>query len=103
MSEKEIGRRGVGRYLVEQVGARGGICEKHSAPGRIGVPDYLVTWQLGQMDLIETKAPSGRVAPWQRRDHARRAKLGVGVFLVWSRGEVDAYIERRRPHWLIGS
>jgi hypothetical protein len=107
----------VEKYLVEQVEARGGLCEKHVSPGRKGVPDRLVSWPGGysdwriehwpplitrdsshffaMMDLVETKAPLGRLSGPQRRDHARRGALGIPVYVVWTKAHVDEYIAGR--------
>lgn len=79
-------------YLVEQVEARGGLCELHTAPGQVGVPDCLVTWPDGDMELVETKTKGGRLSPAQKRDHARRAKLGIKVHVLWSKEQVDQYV-----------
>lgn len=88
-------------YLTEQVQARGALCEKFVSPGRRGVPDRLITWRpvnpmrSGQMDLVETKAENGRLRPEQRRDHKRRAMLGIRVYLLNSRAKVDTYVNAR--------
>jgi hypothetical protein len=84
-------------YLREQVEARGGLCEKFT-PTRVGQPDRLVTWPYLPMDLVELKAPNGEVSDMQKRDHARRAKLGVFVFVLWTKAQVDKYISMRDLH-----
>lgn len=83
-------------YLLEQVEARGGLCGKHTSPGRRGAPDRLLTWHGGVMHLVETKAKDGRIRPEQGRDHLRRGKLGVHVFVLWSKEAVDDYLNRAR-------
>jgi hypothetical protein len=82
----------VRNYLVEQVELRNGLCELHTAPGQRGVPDCLVTWPFGDMELVETKTKNGRLSGAQKRDHARRKKLNVRVYVLWSKEQVDRYV-----------
>lgn len=87
----------VEEYLVDQVeNGCGGICEKHVSPGRVGAPDRLVTWPYGVMDLVETKAPDKTARRSQQRDHKRRAKRNIHVYLIDTRSKVNVYIEWRR-------
>lgn len=86
-------------YLVEQVEARGGLCEKHVSPGLVGVPDQLITWQGGRMELAETKATDKKPRGNQLRDHQRRALRGVKVLVLDSHEKVDAYIRSRVIYW----
>lgn len=81
------------RKLVEEAG---GICEKHTAPGRIGVPDRLVTWPWGDMDLVETKAPTKKARTTQITDHKERAKRRVPVYLLDTKAKVDDWVASRR-------
>ena len=83
----------VERYLVEQVESRGALCEKFTSARR-GVPDRIVTWP-GRVDFVETKTKGGRLSVIQERDHARRRKLGLPVYVLWSKEHVDEYIRRR--------
>jgi len=82
-------------YLREQVAAHGGMVEKHTSPGRRKVPDDLVTWPLGLMDLVECKAPDVGADDGQIRDHKRRAALGVPVYLLDTKAKIDVYIIER--------
>jgi hypothetical protein len=79
-------------YLCDQIILLGGLCEKHVSPGQRGVPDRLATWPCGMMHLIETKAPGKKPDPHQRRDHERRRKRGVRVFVLDTKEKVDSYI-----------
>lgn len=85
------------KYLNEQVEKNGGLCEKHVSPGQHGVPDDLVTWPGGTMELVECKATGETPDKHQLRDHARRAKLGVKVFVIDSKDGVDHYVRRGNP------
>lgn len=91
----------VEKYLVECVEALGGLCEKHVSPGLRGVPDRLVTWPNGAMHLVEVKAQTGfgKVMPWQKRDHERRAKRNVFVYVLHTTELVDQYIAACRGLW----
>lgn len=87
----------VERFLVDCVEAvehNGfkGICEKHVSPGRRGAPDRLVTWPWGRMDLAELKAPKGRMAVHQERDHAKRS---VYVWKLYTKLDVVSFVKLR--------
>lgn len=86
-------------YLTEQVEERGGLCEKHVSPGLNGVPDRLITWPSGRMELVETKAPGEQPRGNQYRDHQRRAKRHVTVYVLDTVEKVDEYIKRSWVHW----
>jgi len=90
----------VERALVKCVEAVGGMCEKHVSPGRIGVPDRLVTWPDGTMQLVETKRPDGDLRVPQRRDHIRRAKKMVVVRMVYTIEQARNYVEAEASHWI---
>lgn len=85
----------VENYLRAEAKKRVGKCfvEKHVSPGRRGVPDDLITWghPLCLMELIETKAPKGRVAGHQQRDHNERARYGITVHTLHTKADVDEY------------
>lgn len=88
------------KHLTQCVKMRGGICEKHVSPGRKGVPDRLVTWPDGTMQLVETKRPKGGVlSPSQKRDHERRARKRVHVRIVSTKAEAEDYVMAERKHW----
>jgi len=90
--------RNVEDFLKEQVEKFGGMCEKHVSPGRVGVPDELVTWPGGIMHLIETKAPKKGPRSSQQRDHARRAELGVEVYVLNTKLAVTRYVLWAKNH-----
>lgn len=96
---KEIGPNGVEAYFKREVKEAGGMTEKHVSPGKKLVPDQLVTWPGGRMHLVELKAPrtKGRIGD-QERDHKRRAKLGVHVFVLHTTQLVDIYVGQQRTY-----
>lgn len=79
-------------YLTLRVQEFGGLCEKHVSPGLRGVPDRLVTWRDGRMFLVELKATNGKLAPWQKRDHARRLERGVRVWTLHNIEAVEEFV-----------
>lgn len=87
------------KYLVQQVEMRCGLCELHTAPGQSYVPDCLVTWPDGTMELVETKTLGGRLSAGQKRDHVRRARYCVRVRVLWTKEQVDAFVGVW-DHWL---
>lgn len=90
----------VEKHLRLQVKVVGGLCEKHTSPGRAGAPDDLITWPDGLMELVETKAPGKGPEDHQARDHARRARRRVQVTVADTIEKVDAYIASRREHYV---
>ena len=84
------------KYLVEQVELHGGMCEKFRPPPK-GLPDRIVTWPaygFARVHFVELKTIGGKLESWQERDHARRRKLGCHVFVIWTKKQVDDYVER---------
>jgi hypothetical protein len=86
-------------YLTEQVESVGGLCEKHVSPGRRAAPDRLITWPSGTMELVETKAPRKKPREEQVRDHERRARRRVKVYVIDTLAKVQAYMHEHRDHW----
>jgi hypothetical protein len=73
----------------------GGLCQKFTSPATRDVPDELVTWPWGEMDLVETKKPGEKARPGQLRDHRERAALGVPVYLLDTPAAVQWYLSGR--------
>jgi hypothetical protein len=98
----ELGKGGVQDYLFEQVELHGGMCEHFSSPGKVGVPDCIVTWpaySFARIHFVETKTIGGKLESWQERDHKRRRKLGCFVAVIWTKKQVDLYVKRFAPVW----
>lgn len=81
-------------YLVKQIKAIGGTCEKFTSPGRRAVPDRLLTLPGGQILFVELKAPGKKPTELQLRDHAKRRELGCEVLVIDSLEEIDALTKR---------
>ena len=90
----------VEKYLIEQVELHGGMCEKFTSPGKKGVPDRIVIWPaygFARIHFIELKAPLGELEDWQIRDHERRRRFGAYVQVIWTKSQIDIYVERFKP------
>lgn len=85
----------VEKYFVKKVREAGGEAEKFVSPGRRGVPDRVVSLPGGRVDWVELKAPNGRLKPEQERDHERRRAMGHPVWVLFTKEQVDRYIECR--------
>jgi hypothetical protein len=90
----------VEEYLLAKVeGPIGGLCEKHTTPGRRGPPDRLVTFPDGVLKLVELKTIGGELSPPQVRDHKRRARCNCKVPVLWTRQQVAQWLIEMLPHW----
>ena len=84
-------------YLVESCRLMGWLALKFVSPGRDKVPDRLVVPIRGAMFFVECKAPGVKMTATahgraQLREHARMVEMGQRVYVVSSRGEVDALL-----------
>ena len=97
---RELGAGGVQQYLKDRATAAGGMVEHFTSPGKKGPPDLLIHWPeyaWARTHFIETKTIGGILKPWQERDHKQRRKIGLKVFVIWTKTEADRYVERYRP------
>jgi hypothetical protein len=81
----------VEKYLVKQVHARGGLCEKWTS-GRNGIPDRIVLLN-GHIVLIELKALDGSPSAGQRSMMNKLVDQGADVRLVFTRAAVDKVLD----------
>jgi hypothetical protein len=88
----------VEKLLREGVEAAGGMCEKFVSPGKVGVPDRIVTWP-GAVHFVELKKQGEAPEPHQLRDHCRRRDMGARVYVLDSKEAVDWYLDVGR--WLL--
>ena len=84
--------KNIERYLYQQCQKRKWLCEKFVSPGKRSVPDRLITVPGGHMFLVELKSPNGKVTELQKRDHERRKKLGIHVYILRNKPMVDYFI-----------
>lgn len=90
----------VENYLVRQCKKYGGMAEKFVSPGKRGVPDRICSWPYGHKDWVECKAPNGALKKDQLRDHLKRRDMGHEVWVLYTKGNVDSYIESCRNRHL---
>jgi len=100
------------KYLRAEIAKLGGWMEKHTSPGRRGVPDNIVMWPAGHernslqlsgypttysptTEFIETKAPRGKLTVLQERDHECRMKMGFCVHVIWNMKQAEDYLRLR--------
>jgi hypothetical protein len=88
MREKEIEE-----YLVKRVRESGGMAYKFVSPGRSGVPDRIVVMPNGLLIFVELKAPGGSTRPLQDRQISELRRLGQMVFIIDTKGKVDAFLQ----------
>lgn len=65
-----------------------------------GVPDRIVLLPGGRLALVEVKTLGGKISPLQRLIHGRIRALGIPVFVVWTKAEVDtlmAHLMSQQP------
>lgn len=93
---RELGPGGVQGYLKRLVLDEGGDYYHFTSPGRNGVPDLIVLWESGAPHFIETKAPNGVLSGPQKREHQRLRARGQKVFVLWTKVQVDRYIDTGR-------
>ena len=89
MREEPLERKAE-ELLVRRVTAAGGLCPK-LAPTEAGIPDRLVVWG-GRLWLVELKRPSGRLRAVQREWHARAARAGVAVVVLYGEADVARWL-----------
>lgn len=78
--------------LREEVRTRGGWAIK-LLPSVSGLPDRMILLPGGELTFVETKAPTGTVAPHQTVVHGRLRRLGFLVLVLSSRDEVKAWAQ----------
>ncbi len=88
--------RDVEKYFRNQIAKHGGLALKFESPGFIGVPDRLCLFPGGVIEFVEMKRSGGKLTPWQIRAHEIFTKFGVNVHTVYSRDDVDKFIQELR-------
>lgn len=85
--------RVVEKHLVERVEALNGLCLKFISPGQRGAPDRLVVLPGFPTYYVELKRPrTGKLSELQKRFHDRLRDRGQGVWVLWSKEDVDAFL-----------
>ena len=89
MLEKDIEK-----YFMRRVAQVGGRAYKFVSPSNRGVADRVVCLPDGTTHFVELKRPGGKLSPLQRRFAIEMLKLGQSYDCIWSKSEVDAWIEK---------
>ena len=80
-------------HLVKRVAACGGMAYKFVSPAHRGVADRVVCLPDGVVWFVELKAPGGRLSQLQKVFADDMARLGQRYVCLWSKDDVDAWIE----------
>lgn len=86
--------RAVEAHLYEQVRRRGGMCVK-TMPTVAGWPDRMVIMPNQPIVLVEMKQPKGKRSALQIEIHRRLEKIGHPVATLYTKEEVDLWLEFR--------
>ena len=77
-------------YLVKRVKALGGIAYKWRGHG--GAADRIIVLPDGTVWFVEVKTIGGRLSALQKVFAADMARLGQRYCVLWTKEQVDAYI-----------
>lgn len=83
------------QLFSRQVREAGGIAIK-LMPTVAGVPDRLVLWPGGRVNLVELKTDTGAVSAIQKLWHHRAEELGHHVTVLHGAAEVRAWVAQSR-------
>ncbi|MEE3478770.1 MAG: VRR-NUC domain-containing protein [Succiniclasticum sp.] len=89
--EKDVEAR-----LVRRVTAMGGRAYKWVSPGNVGVPDRIVIWPGGRIDMVELKTDTGRLSQIQEIQIRRLQALGCKIRVLYGDDDVDAYLSHAK-------
>ena len=79
------------RLFTHLVTAAGGISVK-LAPTHVGLPDRMVIWDGGAIDLVELKTTTGKLSPAQVVWHQRAALLGRKVHVLYGEAQIREFV-----------
>lgn len=88
--------KSIEQYLVKAVHTRHGLCLKFVSPGHTGVPDRVIILE-SIVYFAEIKAPGGRLSASQQAMHRKLRAAGARVVTLYSREEVDEFINEISP------
>lgn len=78
-------------YLKKEVEKLNGMCLKFTSSIR-GVPDRIVLLPENRIYFVELKQENGRLSKVQKYIHKRFEKMGIHVYVPYSKSEVDKFI-----------
>lgn len=79
------------QYLKIEVEKLNGMCLKFTSSIR-GVPDRIVLLPENKIYFVELKQENGRLSKIQKYIHKRFNKLGIHVYVPYSKNDVDEFI-----------
>lgn len=79
------------QYLKIEVEKLNGMCLKFTSSIR-GVPDRIVLLPENKIYFVELKQENGRLSKIQKYIHKRFNKLGIQVYVPYSKNDVDEFI-----------
>ena len=82
-------------YLVKSVRRIGGVAYKFVSPAHRGVADRVVCLPDGSTWFIELKAEGGRLSPLQKVFADEMARMNQNYCVLWSKEDVDTWINQR--------
>lgn len=92
MSKTPDSEKDVEAYLRERMKVLGGKAYKIVSPGNDGMPDRLCVFPGDRKYLVETKGKGGSLTASQKKRFPELYRLGVRIYMLWSRAEVDQFI-----------
>ena len=87
------------KMLHDGIRRAGGMSFK-MAPTTAGLPDRMVLWPGGRIELVELKTTKGRMRRIQEIWHYRMAKLGTEVLVLHGDSDVQAYLASKQQDYL---
>ena len=88
MTEKEIEA-----YFVKRVKALGGYAYKFRSVTQRGVADRIACMPNGEAWFVELKKPGGRLSALQEIFAEEMRSVGAPYVCLWSKDDVDAFIQ----------
>jgi len=83
------------KYLIKQIKTRGGKCIKLSSQHEEGLPDRMVLLPGGCVFFVELKRKKGKPSPMQEIQHAFFRKLGMCVYVPYTKSDVDTLLREK--------
>lgn len=81
------------KYLKDEVEKLGGLCLKFTSSIR-GVPDRIVLLPENRIYFVELKNEQGRLSVPQKYLHKKFKRLGIHVYVPYSKNDVDEFIRK---------
>ncbi|MGL4278913.1 MAG: hypothetical protein ACRCS0_00985 [Albidovulum sp.] len=97
--------RDIEAYFQEQVIAHGGVCYLVAPRGTKGPPDTVVIWPRdgwAKVDILEIKTIGGGLEEPQVLFHAMLAMFNCHVRVIWTKAQVDRYVEENGTRQVSG-